>query len=231
MRASKLKLIAIALALIMGLTPAACDNAPAIRNSLEPVQETPTPVPEAVPDDPTPEPTEPPTEQEQEPEPPPEPTDTVDGGLPKGQFPFEFSVEDIYGNTVTEASMGEKELFFIHYWGTWCPPCIAEKPDLSKLVADFQDRVGFLNLLDDFENASGAIEIYTHFGFPDTEALITVCARTTFDNQHPVLQWINTGAVPTTVIIDAEGNKLEQLIGARFDGYTEILNGLLAGGN
>jgi len=34
-------------------------------------------------------------------------------------FPIEFTAEDLYGNTVTAASFGEKQLYYIYFWGTW----------------------------------------------------------------------------------------------------------------
>ena len=34
-------------------------------------------------------------------------------------FPLEFTAEDLYGNTVTAASFGEKQLYYVFFWGTW----------------------------------------------------------------------------------------------------------------
>jgi cytochrome c biogenesis protein CcmG/thiol:disulfide interchange protein DsbE len=31
----------------------------------------------------------------------------------------------------------------VHFWATWCPPCIKETPDLQRLAHDFADRKGF----------------------------------------------------------------------------------------
>jgi hypothetical protein len=31
---------------------------------------------------------------------------------------FSFSAEDLYGNTVTEETLGEKEFFFLYAWQT-----------------------------------------------------------------------------------------------------------------
>jgi thiol-disulfide isomerase/thioredoxin len=31
----------------------------------------------------------------------------------------------------------------VHFWATWCPPCIDEIPSLQRLTRDFQDRDGF----------------------------------------------------------------------------------------
>jgi len=34
-------------------------------------------------------------------------------------FPFKFTVEDLYGEVITDASLGDKDIFFVHYWATW----------------------------------------------------------------------------------------------------------------
>lgn len=137
-------------------------------------------------------------------------------------FPFEFVAQDIYGNTVTEDSLGEKELFFIHYWGTWCPPCINEMPEMAEIVKEYGDRVGFIGLVDDYSsNASGARKIMDDSGVP--QSFFNVDA----DNGDlaELLKMVQSGYVPTTVIIDRNGNQVgEVLVGAYGRAYGEEID-------
>ena len=160
-------------------------------------------------------------------DPPPQDIDVQSpGGGSQGSaaeyFPHPFDTADVYGNAVTDALLAGKELYFIHLWATWCPPCIAEMPDLARLSADYSDRVGFLALLDDFDNAQGAVKIYDSAEMP--ASFITIDAH--IDAMRALLNMTNSGYIPTTIILDRDGNMLgEQLIGAKFyDAYASIFN-------
>lgn len=48
------------------------------------------------------------------------------------QFP-DFTMLDMQGNTVTQDIFAERDLTVVNIWGTFCPPCIKEMPDLGKL--------------------------------------------------------------------------------------------------
>ena len=55
--------------------------------------------------------------------------------LTAAMFPFEFEAEDLYGNIVTHESLGERELFLLYLWTTWCGACIASMPGMAELAA------------------------------------------------------------------------------------------------
>ena len=138
-------------------------------------------------------------------------------------FPYKFTAQDLYGNAVTEESLGEKEVFFVHYWGTWCPPCLAEMPELGKVVQKYGDRVGFIGLLDDYStNRAGAVRIKEETGAD----FINVDA--THKDLRAVLKLVESGYVPTSVLIGKDGKIIgEQIIGAHGSGYADFIEAAL----
>ena len=145
-------------------------------------------------------------------------------GLIWGIFPLSFTAQDLYGNTVTEESIGEKQLFFIHFWATWCPPCVGEMPELAALAEEYGDRVGFIGLIEDYDsNLEGAINITESSGIP--ESFIMVDAR--LPEMSDLLLLVQSDGVPTSVIVAADGRMSEQIIGAYGSVYADILDSIL----
>ena len=153
-----------------------------------------------------------------------EPSESESGDLPWGYFPFEFNAVDLYGDDITETTMGERQLFFVHLWGTWCPPCVVEMPEIAIIAQEYGDRVGFLGLLDDFSsNPDGAKNILESAQMP--EFFFNVDAR--LPGLSDIVALVSTGSVPTTIIITSDGLMSEPIVGALGHRYAEILDYLL----
>ena len=139
-------------------------------------------------------------------------------------FPYSFTARDLYGNAVNERTLGEKKVFFVHLWGTWCPPCLYEMPDLARIAQEYGDRVGFIGLLDDYDsNLNGAISIVESYGIPNSFIMVDAYEPSV----RPLLDLVTTGYVPTTVFL-VLGEVDGPYIGAYGDGYIEIIERLLA---
>jgi len=137
------------------------------------------------------------------PEPTPEPiADTF-------SFPFPFSAEDLHGNPVTAATLGEREIFFVYFWTTWCFSCVESMPVLAELADMYGDRVGFITLLGDFDTAQdAAIRITEEAGAP------FITANALHSDFQPLMELLNSGFVPTSVIIGRDGNVIGgQIVG------------------
>ena len=134
-------------------------------------------------------------------------------------FPIDFVSEDLYGNRVDAGSLGNKEAFFIYLWTTWCPSCVRAMPGLAQLSDEFGDRVGFISLLGDFGTARGIAQQITEeagVSFITVDALL--------DDFEPLLELLDSGFVPTSVIVGGDGNMIgEQIVGSDISRFREAL--------
>ena len=88
------------------------------------------------------------------------------------------------------------KVIFLNFWATWCPPCIAEMPGINNLYGQVKDdNIEFimLSLDQDFEKAKKFRE-KKDFDFE------------IYKLEGPVPQMYSTRSIPTTYVIDAEGN-------------------------
>ena len=57
----------------------------------------------------------------------------------KGQPLSDFSLSDLNGETVRLSDF-QGQVVLINAWATWCPPCVAEMPDLQAYYQAHQDQ-------------------------------------------------------------------------------------------
>ncbi|GAB2775806.1 TlpA family protein disulfide reductase [Salinimicrobium soli] len=90
----------------------------------------------------------------------------------------------------------EGKVIFLNFWATWCPPCIAEMPGINNLYREVKDdNVEFimLSLDQDFEKAKN---FRKNKGF-DFEI---------YQVAGPIPQMYSSNSIPTTYVIDSDGN-------------------------
>lgn len=107
---------------------------------------------------------------------------------------FNFTLIDKDGNSKSLEELKGK-VIFLNIWATWCPPCIAEMPAINKLHKEMGDDIAFvmLSVDQDFETAKAFIK-RKDFDLPIY----------TMGSHRPAMYESST--IPTTYIIDADGN-------------------------
>lgn len=143
-----------------------------------------------------------------------------------------FTSVDLDGNSVTEAIFTKNKLTMLNIWGTFCPPCIREMPDLAKLSEAYKDK-GFqiIGLAVDASDRNGNV-------IPKikTDAL-RIIEKTGANYTHivPSKEMMNgflrnVQAVPTTYFIDSQGNFISlPYLGAKsYSDWQQIVDSLLA---
>ncbi|WP_436517162.1 TlpA family protein disulfide reductase [Ekhidna sp. To15] len=127
---------------------------------------------------------------------------------------YDFWLEDFEGNRVQFAEF-EGEVVFLNFWATWCPPCVAEMPDIHDLYDKQKNDVKFVMIsLDQDESKAHAFINRKGFEFP------VYFLRSALPGTY------NTRSIPTTYVMNKEGLiKVENHGMAKYD--TESFNELL----
>ena len=100
------------------------------------------------------------------------------------------------------------KVVFVNFWGTWCPPCRAELPDIVSLQQEYEDRgVEFLGVLV-HRSPANAAEVGPMMERYDIEYRNVAGTSSVF-------QMYGIQAVPSTFIVDARGVITQQFVGGR----------------
>lgn len=154
----------------------------------------------------------------------PQVADTSENDKSETRIP-DFTTTDLEGNTVTQDIFFGKDLTVVNVWGTYCPPCINEMPELGAWAGDMPDNVQLLGVVcdvmtgDEGETLELARDIVSRTGAEYTS--ITMCDG---------LAWIAYGieGVPTTFFVDGSGEIVGKVIlGAYVDQYKAQVEALL----
>ncbi|MBI4412240.1 MAG: TlpA family protein disulfide reductase [Deltaproteobacteria bacterium] len=71
----------------------------------------------------------------------------------------DFSLKDEKGNTVRLSGLRGK-VVLLHFWATWCPPCVEEIPSLDKMVKKFDPAKFMLLPVSVDEEGADAIKAF-----------------------------------------------------------------------
>ena len=119
--------------------------------------------------------------------------------------PPEFSLETLDGGTVDTAALAGRP-WVVNFWATWCAPCIEEMPALNTAWKTLEPAgVGMLAInVGETAEAIGTFLDKVPVDFP---ILLGDGAKTLPD-------W-DARALPTTLVVDAEGRIVHEAVGPR----------------
>ena len=135
----------------------------------------------------------------------------------------QFTAKTIAGETVTQEIFAAKKITVVNIWGTFCPPCIAEMPELGELARSLPGDAQIIGLVCDATENSMQVQRAQE---------ILQEAGANFVNIIPDAQLMkfmeNVEAVPTTIFINSKGEVVgNAVIGADVKGYKRELEKLL----
>jgi thiol-disulfide isomerase/thioredoxin len=127
---------------------------------------------------------------------------------------------DTTGMAYTRASLAGK-VVLVNFWATWCPPCKAEIPDLSKAYEKYKAKgVVFLGVMTDSNS-------------PDSQQLLNF--QSDFNMTYPIVRansdlmvaFNYPDQLPTTLIYDRSGKQVSRHIGGLNERELELVLGQL----
>ena len=118
---------------------------------------------------------------------------------------YNFELKDQYGNTHRLEDYRGK-VVFLNFWGTWCPPCRAEMPDIQKLYEEYSAQgdaaeVVILGAAAPEMGQEGDASSITQFMEENGYTYPVL-----MDESWEMFNWYGITSFPTTFMIDRNGN-------------------------
>lgn len=119
---------------------------------------------------------------------------------------YNFLLTDINGEEVSFSEF-KNQTVFLSFWATWCPPCIAEMPDIDDLYQKKGSEVSFVLISLD-ENRIKAKEFVERKGYDFPIYYLKTGLPKTY----------STSSIPTTYVISPAGKMVVENHGmAKYD--------------
>jgi len=132
-----------------------------------------------------------------------------------------FSWKDSTGKTIDLDGFKGK-VTVLNFWATWCGPCKAELPDLIAISKEMADR-GVRVIGVSTDRGSSVKDDVASFVAEKGIPYQIVIANDDLDDAYG-----NIRLIPTTFILDANGNIAQTLVGGRSkEQFMEAINALL----
>ena len=131
---------------------------------------------------------------------------------------YYWPLEDPYGRR-KNLEHSKNKVVFMNYWATWCPPCIAEMPDLEKLYQQYGDQVDFYFVTSDDPEKVRNFMSKHEYTFP------------VYFSTGKKPENLSSNSLPTTYVIAKNGKIVFDKTGTanwNSDRFTSVLDHLIA---
>ena len=112
------------------------------------------------------------------------------------------------------------EFVLLHFWGSWCGPCLRENPRLVKLYEEYGDRVTFVSVALEKDDRMWKKVVEKHgiswkHQIVDKAPMVMASAKA---------RAYGVSDIPSTFLIDRDGNLVSQF---HLPQISEVLNAML----
>ncbi len=127
----------------------------------------------------------------------------------------DFELQDMDEEKVKLSDYRGK-VVLLNFWATWCPPCIREMPSMERLhqQVDADDfKVIAVNQMEDVD------QVFAFTGQLEVDPTFAIL----FDSTSEVSRDYAVRGLPTTYLIDKQGNIRYRAVGGREFDHTEVI--------
>ena len=134
----------------------------------------------------------------------PPPTTDAPVGIQVGMQAPDFTLRTPTGERFNLHEQRGKPVF-LNFWGTWCPPCVAEMPDMQKLQNTMADSIQIVGI-DVDDSRSQVLRFVMQYGYTWTFVL---------DLTKDVVRTYEVSAYPTSLFLNAKGVIVRKFVGTQ----------------
>ncbi len=128
----------------------------------------------------------------------------------------DFELQDMDEERV-KLSDYKGKVVLLNFWATWCPPCVREMPSMERLQnAVDSDKFAVL-AINQMETADDVFAFTGQLPIDPTFKIL-------FDTSSKVSQDYAVRGLPTTYLIDKQGNVRYRAVGGREFDHPEVIN-------
>lgn len=136
---------------------------------------------------------------------------SVSGGVISDKV-IDFSWKD-GSKTTSVSSFAKGKVLVLNFWGTWCPPCRKELPDLSAISREMTSNVVVVGVA--LERVANPVEHVASFVKKNNIPYINAVASQSDEVIGAISKaYGGISAVPTTFIFDKNGKLVDKIVGA-----------------
>ena len=124
--------------------------------------------------------------------------------ISEGVVAPDFAFTDLATGKVMNLSDLRDKPVYLNFWGTWCPPCVKELPHIQGKYEQYKDKIHFLAISLDGEQAAPAEFIPAKgYTFP-----------VGYGNEREISRAYNVEAIPMSLMIDTNGVVQAKIVGS-----------------
>lgn len=116
----------------------------------------------------------------------------------------DFTLTSLAGDKISLSDFKGK-VVIVDFWATWCPPCRRGIPDLISLQNKYKNKVAVIGISLDREN--------TKAGVPSFVKKMGINYPIAYFTDKVINDFGGVNAIPTSFIIDQEGNIVSKMVG------------------